>query len=215
MKRGPRKRIYWYGTGTPIRPMLEPVLRSDNVLLNRFSKASACLEKLSSRPCDVLIVDLDGREAEGLQLLAQVRRMIPWVSTVAIVPNGAVPTAVRAVKAGVCECLEKPVETDLLCEAVEGLFARMMSLPRSHRALTEMETQIVQSILAGKTSQDIAARLGRSKRTIDVHRKNIMRKLQADSFVDFIRRALAMGLTDESDSAEPPSGVDKPPSQGA
>jgi two-component system response regulator FixJ len=73
----------------------------------------------------------------------------------------------------------------------------MASLPRTHRALTEMEIQIVQSILAGKTSQDIAANLCRSKRTIDVHRKNIMRKLQAGSLVDLVQRALAMGLGKE------------------
>jgi FixJ family two-component response regulator len=176
--------------------MLASVLSSDNVSLSRFSESADCLEKLLTKPCDVLIVDLDKDEA-GLQLLAQVHRTAPWILTVAIVPNGAVSGAVRAIKAGASECLEQPVQTDRLCAVVAGLLVRMASLPHAHRALTEMEIQIVQSILAGKTSQDIAANLCRSKRTIDVHRKNIMRKLQAGNLVDLVRQALAMGLGKE------------------
>jgi len=177
--------------------MLEPVLSSENVLLSHFAEAPDCLERLLTRPCDILIVELKDDDVAGLDLLVQARRMAPWISTMAIVENGAVPAAVKAIKAGAAECLEKPVHADRLCEVVEGLLIRMASLPRSHRALTHMEIQILQLILAGKTSQDIAVHLHRSKRTIDVHRKNIMRKVQASSLVDLIRRALSMGLAEE------------------
>ena len=54
--------------------------------------------------------------------------------------------------------------------------------------------RLLQLILEGKASRDSAAELDRSKRTIDVHRKNIMRKLEAGGPVDLIRRALGMGL---------------------
>lgn len=178
--------------------MLEPLLDSDNVVFTCFQTLSECLDKLLTKPCDVLIVELGGNEPTGLGLLTQTRQMAPWISTLAIVENGAVPDAVRAIKAGVCECLEKPVLPERICEMVDGLMAKTASLPHSHRALTQMEIQILQLILAGKTSQDIAAHLHRSKRTVDVHRKNIMRKVQASSLVDLIRRALAMGLASES-----------------
>jgi FixJ family two-component response regulator len=209
MKRRPRKRIYCYGRGTLIRSMLEPVLSPGNVLLSCFSRAPDCLDRLLTKPCDILIVKLEDHEVEGLDLLVQTRRMAPWVSTVAIVENGAVPTAVGAIKTGACECLEEPVSADRLCEVVEGLLIRAASLPRSHRALTQMEIQILQLILAGRTSQDIAARLRRSKRTIDVHRKNIMRKVQATSLVDLIRRALAMGLTEDTGCDPAPETDDR------
>ena len=208
MKRGTRKRIYCYGKRSQIRPMLEPVLGSDNILLSFHSSHKDCLEKLEAKPCDILIVDLEDGDAEGLELLVQARRMAPWISTMAVVEHSAVPMAVRVIKAGACECLEKPLQPDRLCEAVDAMLLRMESLPRSHRALTQMEVQIIQLILAGETSQDIAARLHRSKRTIDVHRKNIMRKLQAGSLVDLIRRVLAMGLGEEplSDGAPEADG---------
>ncbi|MEN6337116.1 MAG: response regulator transcription factor [Phycisphaerales bacterium] len=192
--------------------MVETALGRGDKLIGYFSQGQDCLEKLSAKPCDILIVDLEGSEGEGLDLLTQVRRMAPWVSTVAIVERAAVPAAVKAVKAGACECLEKPVSADRLGEAIEKQLVRVALLPRSHRALTQMEIQILQLILAGKTSQDIAAHLHRSKRTIDVHRKNIMRKLQAASLVDLIKRALGMGLIDdaESDGSAEPDEVARP-----
>jgi len=198
MRRRSRKRIYCYGRGTQIRLMLESVLDSGNVVFTCFQTSSECLDKLLTKPCDVLIVELGGNEPPGLGLLTQTRQMAPWISTLAIVENGAVPNAVKAIKNGACECLEKPVQPERMCEAVNGLLAKTASLPHSHRALTQMEIHILQLILAGKTSQDIAEHLCRSKRTIDVHRKNIMRKVQATSLVDLIRRVLAMGLADES-----------------
>ena len=89
------------------------------VLPTRWSATSRrhqdCLEKLSAKPCDILIVDLEDCEAEGLELLTQARRMAPWISTMAIVERAAVPTAVKAVKAGACECLEKPVSRSIAC----------------------------------------------------------------------------------------------------
>jgi len=179
---------------------VELALGRADKLIGHFSKCRDCLEMLSAKPCDILIVDLEGSEREGLELLTQVRRMAPWVSTLAIVERAAVPLAVKAVKAGACECLEKPVSALRLCEAVEAQLVRVAAVPRSQRALTHMEIQILQLILAGKTSQDIATHLHRSKRTIDVHRKNIMRKLQVCSLVDLIKRALGMGLVEDSES---------------
>lgn len=184
--------------------MLESALKSDEILFAFFSGCRSCLEKLSVQPCDILIVDLEECETEGLEMLVQARRMAPWISTMALVEHAAVPAAVKAVKAGAHECLEKPVRIDRLREAIAGQLARMQSLPRAHRALTQMEIQILQLILVAKTSQDIATHLKRSKRTIDVHRKNIMRKLQAGSLVDLIKQALVMGLAEDETSGDTP-----------
>jgi DNA-binding NarL/FixJ family response regulator len=192
--------------------MVETALGREDGLVGYFSRGQDCLEKLSAKPCDILIVDLEDSEGEGLELLTQVRRMAPWVSTVAIVERAAVPTAVKAVKAGACECLEKPLSAFRLAAAIERQLVRVALVPHSQRALTQMEIQILRLILRGKTSQDIASHLHRSKRTIDVHRKNIMRKLQACSLVDLIKRALGMGLTEgpDSDASVGPDATTQP-----
>ena len=202
MRSGARRRIYCCSRKPQVRLLLEPALKSDQISFTFFSGSQSCLAKLSVRPCDILIVDLEGYETEGLEMLAQARRMAPWISTMALVEHAAVPAAVKAVKTGALECLEKPVRVDRLRDAIVGQLARMESMPHSRRALTQMEIQILQLILAGRTSQDIATHLHRSKRTIDVHRKNIMRKLQACSLVDLIKRALVMGLAEEAENDE-------------
>jgi FixJ family two-component response regulator len=203
MKRKPRKRIYCCTKRPQDRPVLDAALKSEGVLLRHFARYRACVEKLSVRTCDLLIVDLAGCQEEALALIAQVRRMAPWIMILAIVERAGVVSAVEAVRAGACECLERPLQVDSVHRVVEEQFAHMPPRSRARQALTQMEIQIIQLVLAGRTSHDIAAHLHRSKRTIDVHRKNIMRKLQACSLVDFIKRALEMGLTPESGCDEP------------
>jgi DNA-binding NarL/FixJ family response regulator len=195
-----RKRIYVCEKEPEFRAMLETSLPQEEASVSGFSGYQECLEKLATKPCDLLVIDLDGCEIEALDMLEQARRIAPWLSSLAIVSHASVPCAIKAIKAGASDCLDKPVPPDRLVAAVGTQLARVdVSSRRRPRALTQMEVQILQSILAGKTSYDIAAELHRSKRTIDVHRKNIMRKLQATGLVDLIRRALEMGFTDRSE----------------
>lgn len=198
---GSRKRVYYYGKRPQSRAVLEAALRLRNTVVNCFSKGEDCLDKLSEKPCDLLIVDLDGCETEGLTVLTEARRMAPWILSLALVERAGVRSAVRAVKAGACDCLEKPIKEDRLLRTIE-IQIGSTDTPASYarRPLTHTEIQVLQLILAGKTSRDIAMELHRSKRTIDVHRKNIMRKLQAGSTVDLIKRALGMGFADEQQS---------------
>ena len=60
--------------------------------------------------------------------------------------------------------------------------------------LTKRETQILRSILAGKTNKQIALMLSRSRRTIEYHRNRLMRKLDARNTVELVKRAVAMGI---------------------
>jgi FixJ family two-component response regulator len=196
MKDDSYKRVCLLEKKPQVRAMLEAALKSHHASASYFSKPPDCLEELSERPCDLFIIDLDGCEVEGLHTLVQVRRMAPWISSLAVVERAAVRCAVEAMKAGANDCLEKPVQEARLALAIEGHLSRAnASRGRSRKALTQTEIQVLQLILAGRTSRGIAVELHRSKRTIDVHRKNIMRKLEASSPVDLVRRAMGMGFS--------------------
>ncbi len=80
--------------------MLETLLPPEEALISGFSTREECLDKLSARPCDLLVIDLDGCEAAGLETLEQARRMAPWVSSLAIVGHAAVPCAIKAIRGG-------------------------------------------------------------------------------------------------------------------
>jgi len=200
------KRIYVLEKEPEFRTLLETSLAPNEASVSGFSGHQECIERLAITPCDLLLIDLDGCEPQGLDVLEQVRRLAPWVPSLAIVEHAAVSCAIKAIKAGATDCLDKPVQRDELLAAVGTQLARVSASMRRHpRALTEMEVQILQLILAGRTSYDIAAEIHRSKRTIDVHRKNIMRKLQATGLVDLIKRALGMGLGGQQEATESPA----------
>jgi DNA-binding NarL/FixJ family response regulator len=203
-----RKRIYVFEKESGFRALLENALAPDEVSVSGFSSLQECIGRLATKPCDLLIVDLDGCPEEGLDVIERARRLTPWVSSVGIVEQAAVGRAIRAIRAGASDCLDKPVPQDRLLTAVRTQLARVdISTRRRPRALTQMEVQVLQLILAGRTSYEMADDLHRSKRTIDVHRKNIMRKLRATGLVDLIKRALGMGFTDRQ---EPGEGTSRP-----
>jgi two-component system response regulator FixJ len=205
-----RKRIYVFEKEPEFQVMLETSLTPSEASISGFSEYRECIDKLATRPCDLLVMDLDGCEPEGLDMLEQARRMTPWIPSLAIVKHAAVCCAIKAIKAGAGDCLDKPVEQDRLLSAVRTQLARGdTSARRRPRALTQMEVQILQMILDGKTSYDMADELHRSKRTIDVHRKNIMRKLQAADLVDLIKRALGMGFADHPEQGQAKRKPDK------
>jgi FixJ family two-component response regulator len=205
-----RKRIYVFEKEAEFRTMLETSLTLDEAMISGFSGPRDCVEMLATKPCDLLILDLEGCAPEGLDVLEQVRRVAPWIPSLVIVEQAAVCCAIKAVKAGAGDCLDKPVGKDRLLSAVRTQLARVdTSTRRRPRVLTQMEVQILQMILAGKTSFDMAEELHRSKRTVDVHRKNITRKLQATGLVDLIKRALGMGFVDYPEPLQDPRPRDE------
>jgi FixJ family two-component response regulator len=201
-----RQHIYVLETEPQVRALLETELPAATVSVSGFCGHQECLEELATGRCDLLVVDLDGRMRDGLNVLEQAKRIVHRIWSLAIVEHGAVPCAIDAIRVGADDCLDKPIQQDRLHAAVGTQLAKVdASTRRGSRALTQMEVQILQWILAGKTSCEMADELCRSKRTIDVHRKNIMRKLQATGLVDLIKRAREMGF-----SEQPERRLDKP-----
>ncbi len=196
----PHKHICVFEREPQLQLMLQAGLKMDDVSIRGFSKHQECLVQVSTRACDLLVLDLDGYESEGLNVLRQVKQIVPWIMALAVVGHAAVGSAIKAIKAGASDCLDKPVTEERLLAAVRGQLARFDGPPhRRIRALTAVQVQVLQMILAGKHSCDIAAELHRSKRTIDVHRQRIMSKLQAACLADLIRRAFEVGFHRQSE----------------
>jgi two-component system CheB/CheR fusion protein len=114
---------------------------------------------------------------------------------------GDLAMAVNAMKAGAFDFLEKPVQTDELLRCIEralkfasehqDLSADRNSAASKIDSLTARQREILELVLAGTSSKNIAADLHVSQRTVDNHRAAIMRKLGAKSLSAMIRTALA------------------------
>jgi two-component system response regulator FixJ len=191
---GDRKDVCFFGREPEPQAVWESVLQRYHASLRRFTEPAPCLDELSRKPGDLLVLDFNGRATEALDLLAGVGRICPRVSSLALVDCGDIPTAVKAMKAGAVDCLERPIEPDRLLAAVEMALGRPPASVSLRVCLTRMETRVLHLVLAGMTSQDVADALHRSKRTVEVHRRNIMHKLGVSSVAALVREAAAFGL---------------------
>lgn len=177
--------------GNALARTLRSALGEWGIRVSRSTKAQECLGLLGTRRWDCLIVDASGQSAVALETLAQCRRVYPDVPVLVLVGHGETATAVQAMKAGAADCVETSIETDRLASVV-----RAVCRQASHESLdgwarlTRTERTVLGHILEGHTNQQIADVLCRSSRTIEVHRRNIMAKLDAANLVDLVKRSM-------------------------
>lgn len=169
-----------------------------------FGSAAECLERLRRQKCDLLITDLKMPQMDGVELLTNARVLAPWLPVLIITGYGDIPTAIKAVKAGAVNFIEKPLSKDDFMRQVESLLKESERRdPHVGASLTKSESRVLQWILSGKSNRQIADLLHRSVRTVEVHRSSIMRKLGAESLIDLLKAAAKMGLLDMSAEHEP------------
>jgi two-component system response regulator FixJ len=148
---------------------------------------------------DVRMPDIDGLEVQ--QVLAARGVTMP---VVIMTGHGDITIAVQAMKAGAVDFLEKPFEKSALLNAVEAAFERIAKAADATikaqdaatllAALTPRERDVLEGLAQGLPNKTIAYDLGISPRTVEVHRANLMAKLDVRSLSDALRIAFAAGL---------------------
>jgi two-component system response regulator FixJ len=143
-----------------------------------------------------ILTDFQMPETNGLQLQALLAAKGVQLPVIVMTGCGDIPLAVRAMKAGALDVLEKPFQDDALLDAVKkALESNFLSLDHLKTAaeastriarLTPREHEVMELVASGKTSKEIALVLGTSPRTIDVHRARVFDKLQVDTLPDLI-----------------------------
>ncbi|UCF15305.1 MAG: response regulator transcription factor [Phycisphaerales bacterium] len=178
---------------------IEETLVTLGVEVTYFVNPVKCLERLLAQKCDLLIADLKMPEMDGIELLMNVKRRIPWVPVLVVTGYGDIPTAVRAIKAGAVDFIEKPLEKGTLLSTVELILQN--NGPANTvvgRPLTPTQTKVLELVIEGNSNREIADLLSRSVRTIEVHRAHVMEKLGVKNLLELIKRAIALGLVDLS-----------------
>ena len=158
---------------------------------------------LATRPgqAGCVLTDFRMPEMDGLQLQAALQERGVRLPVIIMTAHGEVPLAVRALKAGAVDFLQKPFADDQLLDAVrraleanrQDLVAAAASMSAAERIalLTPREQEVLELMVTGKSNKEIAKLLGNSPRTIDVHRARVFEKLQASSLPDLVHLVLA------------------------
>ena len=186
-----RPTIYVVDDDESVRESMSSLLRSAGMQVAVFPSALQFLnyKDLQAFACVVLDVRMPGMDGFGLQeRLSAMGRDIPIIF---ITGHGEVPLAVRAMRAGAIDFLNKPFEDTDLLNAIELALSHLSSTSHERLALTELrglydtltsrEKQIMAEVALGKLNKAIAFDLGVSESTVKVHRHNVMHKMQLKS----------------------------------
>jgi two-component system response regulator FixJ len=154
-----------------------------------------------------ILLDIGMPNMDGLEVQQQLNERGVTMPVIVLTGHGDIAVAVKAMKAGAIDFLEKPFETQALEDAIrracERLAADRSVIVRAADAevvlgvLSEREHEVLEGLAQGHPNKTIAHNLGISPRTVEVHRANIMVKLKARSLSDALRIAFAAGMGEE------------------
>ncbi|TYL96369.1 response regulator transcription factor [Bradyrhizobium rifense] len=175
---------------------LERLLSSANFEPVTFERADQFLAAaMGFKPACVLL-DVRLPETNGLEVQAQLARMRSDLSVIIVTAQGNVQTAVRAMKAGASDFLEKPYSDHALLAAIEATFTKELQIPgdregadavRRVASLSPRERDVLDGLMAGRPNKLIAYELGLSVRTVEVHRARMMDRLEVRQLSEAIR----------------------------
>jgi FixJ family two-component response regulator len=197
--------VYLVDDDAAVREALSELLASLRIEHVTFSSAAEYLGFVRSDSCACLVLDVQMPEITGLDL----QRQLAGESSPPIIfisGHGDVPSTVRAMKAGAIEFLTKPIDPQALLAAIEAAFVKdreqrrrtadLAELQRRFSLLTPREREVLPLVASGMLNKQAAAFLGITDVTLQVHRGQIMKKMEANSFADLVRMAGKLGIPD-------------------
>ncbi|MEW9835115.1 response regulator FixJ [Mesorhizobium marinum] len=152
--------------------------------------------------CCCLVTDLRMPDMNGVDLLRQLGASNAMMPAIVVTGHADVPMAVAAMKAGAVDFIEKPFDDEVLFDAIKRAAERIGG-PESDtdnaavvqsrlELLSERERQVLSAVVDGKPNKSIAYELDISPRTVEVHRANVMAKMQAKSLPELVRMTFAV-----------------------
>jgi two-component system response regulator FixJ len=183
-----------------IRDSLSCLLQSVGLRAEAYRSARDFLRAYDPRRPGCLLLDIRMPGLSGLELQERINAAGGRTPIVVITGHADVASAVRAMKAGAIDLLEKPCSDEVLLDRVRAALEKDSEQRASHlrRAqvtsrldhLTVRERQVLAMVVAGKANKVIAANLGISEKTVEVHRKRVMEKMGVRSVADLVRMTL-------------------------
>ncbi|KPK00120.1 MAG: hypothetical protein AMS20_15365 [Gemmatimonas sp. SG8_28] len=192
--------VYVVDDDAAVLDAIRMLLRSVGLRAETYTSATDFLAAFDSDQPGCLVLDIRMPVMSGIELQDRLREIGAMIPVVFVTAHGDIPMAVQAVKAGALDFIPKPFRDQDLLDRVQ----QAIELDLQHRAelsdraellrrfgtLTAREREVFQLVATGKANKVIAADLGISQRTVEIHRGRVMEKMQARSLPQLVRIAL-------------------------
>ena len=188
-----------------MRAAIEGLLESVGLPSASFGSAKEFLDRRSADGPSCLVLDVRLRGESGLDFQRKLAEAGVDIPIIFITAHGDIPMTVKAMKSGAIEFLTKPFRDQDLLDAIQQALERdrarrqeeseLLDLRNCYGLLSPREREVMQLVVSGKLNKQIAFELETSEITIKMHRGNVMRKMQAESFADLIRMAERLKLS--------------------
>jgi FixJ family two-component response regulator len=185
-----------------VREALATLLEAAGLTTRSYASAESFLRAFDKTIPGCVVIDVCLPGMSGLDVQAQLSRAGATTPIIILTGHADVPMAVEAMARGAVGLLQKPPRSHELLEMVSASVdwhcayleqsTRRGDLGDKLKELTDREREILQLVVDGKASKDIAARLGISQRTVEQHRSHLMRKLEVDSVAQLVRMAVEL-----------------------
>jgi two-component system response regulator FixJ len=192
-----------------VRRSLDFLLRTEGFAVEKWDNGEDFLKRADGNAPACVLLDIRMPGMDGLQVQAEMASRGFNQPVVVLTGHGDIGIAVRAMRAGAVDFLEKPFNRERLLQALDVGFMQMADREgRRQREewartqvakLTDREQEVLEGLACGYPNKTIAYDLQISSRTVEVYRANVMEKLEVANFADALRVAFAAGMGSEKD----------------
>lgn len=192
--------VYIVDDNEGVRETIKSLFESVDQTVEAFGSARAFLDVYPVGQPGCLIADVRMPEMSGLELHEEMLRRSIDLPVIIITGFGDIEMAVGAMKAGAADFIAKPYKEQELLDRVQKAIARSLEARRAAgedqevrerlARLTPREREVLDLVVAGEPNKRIAHHLSLSEKTVEFHRANIMKKLEARSLADLVRKTL-------------------------
>ena len=185
------------------RELLSWLMKRNGLRAEVFPDARAFLAGYKADMPGCLVVDLNMPGMNGLDLQQYLKANGVTLPVIFLSGRADVPKAVRAVKEGAIDFIEKPFDYKRVVALVEDCIRRDAEMRASHERkrecsarlaqLTQREREVLELVVAGRMNREIAEKLDISIKTVEAHRAKIMEKLDVNSVAELVQATLAAG----------------------
>jgi two-component system response regulator FixJ len=197
------KLIYIVDDDDAVRDALSLLVESAGYVVKAFETAVSALDSCRKGPPDCIITDIRMPEMDGLEFQRKLSEAEIETPVIVITGHGDVPLAVRAMKAGAADFIEKPFTDDAILSSIGAAMEPGRGKPDDAMkervdSLTPREREVLEMLVFGHQNKMIAHRLDISPRTVEIHRSRVMEKMKVRSLPELVRTAMQAGIAPQA-----------------